>query len=118
MEDEEFEPQLDPKVQEFLKKTMESLEQAARKIGLYVESAGTGVVPGQDVNLLVVTFTLGEVAFSDRVQNPDKDAAESEFRTMAVQTEEEIFNQLQEDLRKKHQIQEEVRKMISDENDN
>lgn len=80
---------------------IEDLENASRKLGLYADQIVVGVpslpghVPGdpdeEEKVVVVANFTIGDVAWSDRVQNPQADETDMEFRKMAVDLEKDQF---------------------------
>jgi hypothetical protein len=76
---------------------MEELENSARKLGLYADNLAIGVPMGgpnlDDEERMVVVgqFTIGDIAWSDRVQNPQADETDMEFRKMAVDLEKDAF---------------------------
>jgi hypothetical protein len=68
---------------DLLTRAIPEMEDAARKIGLYMEQAVPMQVPlppyGEPQLAVVAHFTIGEVAFSDRVQQPEVDQLERQF---------------------------------------
>ena len=80
----------DPFNEQNLTDVMEKLQEETRKMGLYVSTAVLHQEPVHDPALaaagekpqtkLIVSFTLGDIAFSDRIQNPEKDQVEDQFR--------------------------------------
>lgn len=89
----------------FFREKMEVVEDVARKMGLYVRDAGMTVMPdfasGGPRKAFVANFTVGDVAWSDRVQNPAQDATESEFRQLAAQAEREKFEEMKAEMERK-----------------
>lgn len=82
-----FTPPNDPNEEyyEKLAPVIEKLQEEARKIGLYVSAAflqpDPMTIPGEKTEpRIIVTFAVGDVAFSDRVQNPEQDEVEDQFR--------------------------------------
>lgn len=70
------------------------IEEAARKIGLYVDSSTITMVPGQYGNpepALVVDFLVGDIAFSKRVQDPDTDSFDRSFKELEVSMLDDEF---------------------------
>jgi hypothetical protein len=58
---------------------------AARKIGCYLEEAIITDVPGGPNGSqrgIIADFSLGKVAFSDRVQNPEQEQIDRAFQEM------------------------------------
>jgi hypothetical protein len=89
---------------DIFREKMEELEPIARKMGLYVQSAGLTIAPpeqnpsGAPMPVLLAHFTIGDVAWSDRVQNAEQYSTEAQFRQIAVQSEKEKFEEMQRDL--------------------
>lgn len=99
---------MDQPSDEEARKLMEELENAARRIGLYAENIAIGVpiggpnIPeGEEQMVLVAQFTLGDIAFSDRVQNPQADETDMEFRKMAVDLEKDQFEAKRQEIERK-----------------
>jgi hypothetical protein len=70
-EDEHFE----------LTQQISKLEDATRHIGLYLEQAG--ILQNEDGHeVIVASFTINKVAFSERVQNPDRHSVDTEFKNL------------------------------------
>lgn len=63
------------------KAAFEKLEEASRKMGLYPERSQAMQMPDGEF-VLVTEFLLGDVAFSDRVQNPQKYSTNTMVNTM------------------------------------
>lgn len=74
---------------------LDRLEDKARQMGLYVDSAHVLLMPVPQASepemVFAVNFTLGDIAFSDRVQNPDKHATDSMIRTLEMQMRSDDF---------------------------
>lgn len=69
---------------------IEPLEDAARQIGLYLEEAG--VIQNQTgEQAIFVNFAIGDVAFSDRVQHPERYTVDTEFRNMQTNMARDDF---------------------------
>lgn len=94
----------------FFHEKAEAVENAARKIGLYVQDMGLAHAPRHggpvdeelgDNPVMVGLFTIGDVAFSDRVLNPETDSIDKEFRQMTVVAEKEQFDDLRDSLEKR-----------------
>lgn len=72
------------------KAAFERLEDKARKMGLYVDHVQA--VMGADGELvLVADFILGDVAFSDRVQNPEKYSTNTMVDTLEKSMQTDTF---------------------------
>jgi hypothetical protein len=68
----------------------EALDDLARQLGMYVEHYNWIPTPdGQEA--LVVDFVLGDIAFSDRIQNPQKYSTDDAIRRIAKQLEADTF---------------------------
>lgn len=75
---------------ELIRKRKDDLEDAAREIGLYLDDwdplvAKEEVSPGEAIThgrLLQCVFTVGELAFADRVQNAEKAKIDAEFESI------------------------------------
>lgn len=65
---------------------LEKMGDKARQIGLYVNGAALNVdeegepLTGEKRHVLVMQFTVGDVAFSKRVQDPEEDQFDTEFK--------------------------------------
>lgn len=64
-----------------LAQRIEKLEDAARHIGLYLEQGGI-LQNEQGHEVIVASFTINKVAFSERVQNPERHSVDSEFKNL------------------------------------
>lgn len=82
------------------------IESALRKIGIYVTDIGLAPHPQQRHAqeqldpVFVINTTIGDVAFSDRVQNPVEGRMEVEFKKIENQMSRQQFEDLQERMRK------------------
>lgn len=82
---------------ELIEQLVGAVNESAQKIGLYV----TGEVQvaqqtnafNETTNVIIVTYTIGDVAWSDRVQNPGEDAIEGEVRKLAIEIEDAEFGE-------------------------
>lgn len=82
---------------------LQALGPAAQKIGLYMQGAEIGVAMDDEgnLNMMIVAMMLpGDVAWSDRIHDPEKAVVEEDFKAIARETEEEEFQAYQERLRK------------------
>lgn len=92
---------------EMFREKADALESAARKVGLYIRDAGLTMVPtptdtGMEMRpVMIGNFSVGDQAWSDRVQNPEQDSTETEFRKMAVETEKEKFEETRAELERR-----------------
>lgn len=72
----------------------EGLAERAKKLGLYAEGpAQITMVPTPfgPRPALVQQFQIGRIAFTDRVQDPDTDKFNDDFRTIEVQAQDDAF---------------------------
>lgn len=100
------------KLDALFREKVDQVENTARKIGLYIQDAGLVIPKGRDpmhpeieegTPVMVATFSVGDIAFSDRVLNPEQDSVEKEFRKLSLQAEQEKFDDLRSDLEKRLQ---------------
>jgi hypothetical protein len=93
---EEFMAEMQPR--------LDGIEQAAQKLGLYMQGYGFAQVPAEDggaaTTVAAVTFIIGDQAFSDRVQNPEKYEQDKELQTMFKESSLDEAEILKEQLRK------------------
>jgi hypothetical protein len=95
--------QPDEKDEELYRKLAEKLEAGARKIGLYVRDFGIATHNPADPDsppVAIAAFLVGDVALSDRVQDPGKEDINKEVHRMGTQLQQEEFETLRERLRK------------------
>ena len=67
------------------------LEDGARQIGLYLEEAGVLQHGETGQHAIFANFNIGKVAFSDRVQHPEKYTVDSEFKNIATDMARDDF---------------------------
>lgn len=78
-----------PYTEEQLGGLIERFEDQTRKIGLYLKHAGLHVEPSSldktesEDPKLVMIFGIGSVAFSPRIQDPEQDEINDQFRQIA-----------------------------------
>lgn len=93
------------KYHELFTEKAEGLEEAGRKVGLYVRDVSIAMAPshpGADpAPVMVANFTIGDVAWSDRIQNYDQYTTEGEFRKLAVQMDKEKFEEMRIEMERK-----------------
>lgn len=81
------------------KAALDELEDDARKIGLYVDSAHVMPDPqGSGEMVFMVDFMLGDVAFSDRVQNPEQYGSDQILRGMEAGMQRSDFEETREKM--------------------
>ncbi len=70
-----------------------SFDDELRQIGLYVDDMSVVAIDGPDGPevALAVTAEIGDVAFSKRVQDPEQDDVDDEFRQMQVSMANDEF---------------------------
>lgn len=85
---------------EELGKKIEAAEAPLRHLGLYIQGAMVDKIPvhdpifgDQEKEAIALICMVGEAAWDDRVQNPEKDDIEAEFRKMQTTTERETFEE-------------------------
>lgn len=90
----------------------DDVEAAGRRCGLYVRDIGLSMAPNTELDedgdqgmamrpVMVLNFSVGDVAWSDRIQNPAQDTTEAEFRKMAVEAEKEKFEETRAELERR-----------------
>lgn len=81
---DEFFDAPDPEEIQKLESRIEPLEDAARKIGCYLDRAVVTTIPGPFGPRLAVVaeFSLGKVAFTGRVQDPEQEQIDRVFSEM------------------------------------
>ena len=80
---------------------VDKIEEAMRKVGLYMNGVMVAKDPaGQDV--MFMTFNVGDVAFSERIQSPEQDKFNDEIRGIesdfAQQEKKDLHSELKDDL--------------------
>lgn len=82
---------------ELIEQLVGNVTAEAQKIGLYltgeIQIAQQTNAYNEVANIVICTYTIGDVAWSERVQNPGEDAIESEVRKMAVEIEDMEFGE-------------------------
>jgi hypothetical protein len=73
------------------------LEPGLRKIGLYLDNTEMRRLPDGTVAVAVDTL-MGDLAFSDRVQNPERHGIDAEFRQLRREMEKDTFEQRKQQL--------------------
>lgn len=81
------------------KAAFEQVEDRARQMGLYYDNAHAMMLPDGEL-VLMVDFILGDVAFTDRVQNPDRYATDNMVGIMEKQYQGDEFLAQRERIRK------------------
>lgn len=79
----------------------EELEGLARRLGLYVEGFQLGVTEVEDGSLkmlIIAEFLPGDVAWSNRVQDPETDQMDVEFRAIQSDLEADEFENYRRQL--------------------
>lgn len=105
------EPAGSPIPEEQIRALSERLEDNARKQGLYLAGIAVSVVqdsqPGEPHPYVVqATFQVGNVAFSARVQDPERDKIEDEVRVFEREITETEWNALREQYRRQRESDE------------
>jgi hypothetical protein len=95
------------KYQELFRERADQVENAARKVGLYLQDAGMTMAPvptdtGFEMQaVMVANFQVGDQAWSDRVQNWESYTTDAEFRKLAVQATGEKFEEMKAEMERK-----------------
>lgn len=100
--------------EELFRSKVDGVEAAARRCGLHVHDLGLTLGPRIDHDpitgehtmdgmqpVMVGNFAVGDAAWSDRIQNPQQDSTEAEFRKMAVEAEKEKFEETRAELERR-----------------
>lgn len=98
-----------PYTEEQLGGLIERFENETRKIGLYLKHAGLHVDPSspdepserQDPKLVMI-FGIGSVAFSSRVQDPEQDEINDEFRRIASSSIDDDIESIRQRYKKEN----------------
>lgn len=75
------------------------LEDAARQLGLYLSEAG--VLEGEGRQAIVATFSIGQVAWSDRIQHPENYTTEKELAVMEAGIQKDDFLDVRQQIAEK-----------------
>lgn len=105
-EDDDDKPSPEDVYGEIFREKADELEPVARRVGLYMRDAGLAMNPipnddGTHGAAMIVNMTVGDAAWSDRVQNPEQDSTEAEFRKMAVEMEKDKFEETKAELERR-----------------
>lgn len=93
--------EFDPARLEAARTATSVLEDEARKVGLYAQNVRMAVTEGAEHMVLIADFLIGDVAWSDRVQNPDMDETKDEFSKIESELTKDRFVELQEEMRRR-----------------
>lgn len=77
---------------------IEQLEESLRQLGIY--DAHTTMIEDDDRRFLVLDATLGDHAFSDRVQDPERAATDRTVREMGIDLHRTDFDEARERIRR------------------
>lgn len=84
------------------KKAVGEMEDAARKLGLYLQDHQLAMDPRDPTKMIIIgQFLIGDVAWSDRVQNPQVDAETDQIKTMESDLAKQEFVELRERLERR-----------------
>lgn len=97
---------------EALEQLAQRVQAEAEKLGLYAEDIriGRAGMPGDEETgpsgpmVLVAHFMVGELAWADRVQNPEKVETDKAFKTMVVDLEEQEFEETRRRLLEQNRL--------------
>lgn len=80
----------------------EKLDDAMRQIGLYVDHTHLVTIdtPSGPQPALAVNLTIGDVAYSDRVQHPENYSMDQQFRVMEREMTGNDFEDIQAKMRR------------------
>lgn len=84
----------------------EKLEDAARQIGLYLKITDYGIVEGEDGSpqvAIIANFLIGDLAWSDRVQDPAAEADMDQVAAMETALMREKAQELRDRMRRKRE---------------
>lgn len=82
----------------------EEMGKIAQKLGLYQQDYTLGTATGSDGELrliIISTMTAGEIAFTDRILNPEESDINDEFVNMKTELERQEFDEYRETLRRR-----------------
>ena len=85
----------DPETEEAVRASLSLLGDGARRCGLYMESASASLSSPDEAPqppLIVASFAVGDIAFTDRVLNPPVEEVNKAVRTMEVDADLDRFN--------------------------
>jgi hypothetical protein len=74
---------------ESLEVKIPELEDTARQLGLYLIEAG--VLEAEERQIILASFSVGRVAWSDRVQHPERYTTEKELAVMEAGMQKDEF---------------------------
>lgn len=85
-----------------LNQKVDSLEEVARKCGVYLEDASVILLPTPmgPRQAIVANFTVGDVAFARRVQDPEQDQIDKAFQQMTHTLGMDEFLETREQMKK------------------
>lgn len=85
------------------KQATSDIDDGARKIGLYLQDSHLAVDPREPTKMVIVAqFLVGDVAFSDRVQNPVADEDLDQVKALESDLKKQEFEELRERLQQEH----------------
>lgn len=71
-----------------------------RKMGLYVDEVAMGEAQEFGSPFLIAVATVGDLAFSDRVLNPEQERFNDEFRNIQVEENSASFDAMRERMKR------------------
>lgn len=86
--------------EEHVEAAVAQLDDELRKLGLYVEHSELYTLADGRI-MLVCEATIGDIAFSTRVQDPEQHHFDQQFRTFEVDESHSSFEATREDLRRR-----------------
>lgn len=89
-------PEPDPEIEAMVRAAMEDLTEVGRPLGLHFEKGSAAVAPPGDPRptLIVATFAVGDLAFTDRVLDPQSEDEEKVLRNLRADDALDQFNEV------------------------
>lgn len=94
-----FEP--DPQMEDAVRTAVERLGERARRCGLHLGSVRVAMPPADGPALVIADFSVGDLAFSQRVLDPSGEEDNKTVRAMEVDADLDEWNAARERLRER-----------------
>jgi hypothetical protein len=88
----EAEPEPDPRMEEAVRTAVDRLGDGARRCGLYLGTVRVSLPSASGPSLVLADFSVGDLAFSQRVLDPDGEEDNKTVRTMEVDADLDQWN--------------------------